>query len=169
MAKSILVKKQSEIKNSNTKWQKYPVLADEETIVEDDYAEVTVRKAEFTNIVKPPTPGRFYTYYEVKDIGSTYAHIEIEIKNLNVTGARADSIANVEVVYDNKYAYTGFSTIEDKGGSDLTYTNITNIDPLDKRIIHYLFEVPLEVRESGKPVIFTITVNKDNFSYIFIG
>ena len=155
--------------NGNTGWQKYPVLVVDETVSENDYAEMTLKTADFTNTVKPTKASGYYSYYEVKDSAKTYAHLLLEFKNLMGNGADADEIANVQVVYDNKYTYTGFSAIEEDGGSDLTYTNITRIDPLDRGVIHYIIEVPLEVRDSGKSVVFTVVFNKTSYSYALVG
>jgi hypothetical protein len=149
-------------------WQKYPFLVVGETITEADYAEMTLKTAEFTNTVKPTKASGYYSYYEVKDSTKTYAHLVLEFKNLMGNGADADEIANIQVIYDNKYVYTGFSSIEEDGGSDLTYTNITRIDPLDKGTIHYIVEVPLEVRDSGKAVVFIVTFNRTSYSYTLV-
>ena len=166
---TVLLSKQNKITNSNTSWQKYQVLTDGETVIEDGYAEMTIKKADFTSTVKPTNPGRFYSYYEVKDSSLTYAHLVLSFKNLKPTSAEADKMVGVEIIYDNKYAYTGFSAIEENGGSNLRYTNITRIDPLTSGTIHYMVEVPLEVRDSGKSVVLSIKFNRANYVYVLIG
>lgn len=149
----------------NTNWQKYPTLEYSQTIVEDDFAEMTLIKAEFSNIVKPTNASGYYSYYEVKDAAKTYAHIVIAFKNLQTNSSAADRMAHIELVYDNKYSYSGFATIEEDGGRDFTYTSITNIAPLDMGTIHYLVEVPLEVRDSEKTLAVIVTFNKASYSF----
>lgn len=154
--------------DENTSWKNYEPLTLDNTIVEKDYAEMTVKKAEFTTTVKPSKASKYYSYYEVKDSNKVYAHIMIAFKNLKSTGANADEMARVELLFDNKYTYTGFSAIEEDGGSDLTYSSISTIDPLDTGIIHYLIEVPKEIQTSGKPVVFTIALNEGQYYFEFV-
>ena len=149
----------------NTSWEKFTKLSLNNLVTEVDYAEMTIKKAEFNSTVKPTKASGYYSYYEVKDNANTYAHLIIDFKNLKTTGTNADEIASVRVVYDNKYEYRGFSAIEEDGGSDLTYTNIIRIDPLTVGTIHYIFEVPKEVKDSGLPVVFVISLNKTNYYY----
>jgi hypothetical protein len=77
----------------------------------------------------------------------------------------ADDIFNVKVLYDGKYEYNSFSTIEESGGSDFTYTSTTRIAPLTNGMLHYLISVPKEVQESGLPVLFTININGSDYYY----
>ncbi len=152
----------------NTSFEKYTKLNLDETIVENDYCEMTIKHAEFTQTVMPTNASGFYSYYEVKDNNKTYAHLIVNYKNLKTTGANADEIATVKLLYDNTYSYTGFSAIEESGGSDFTFSNITEIDPLDIGVIHYIIEVPKIVQESSKPVIFIIKFQDSSFYYQFI-
>ncbi len=152
----------SEIKE-NTSYKNFTELKIGETVTDVDYVEMTVKKAEFTSTVKSSKASSYYSYYEVKETNKVYAHLLVAFKNLKTTGLNADEVANVELIYDNRYFYTGFSTIEKDGGSDLTYTNITRIDPLDIGVIHYIIEVPNEVQESGKEVVFTINLNNEQY------
>ncbi|QNK59758.1 hypothetical protein [Paenibacillus sp. PAMC21692] len=121
--------------------------------------EIKMVSTEFATKVSPSNPGDFHTYYEVKDAGKVYVHNVFEVKNLGGRSVSADEILDVDVLYDGTYEYSGFFTIEEDGGSDFTYTNITSIDPLTSGKLHYLSEVPLEVKESGKPLEFTLKVN----------
>lgn len=129
-----------------------------------DICEFKIKEAKFTNKVVPPNPGSFHTYYEVKDKANTFLEIIVEYKNLEGTGKEADEAVHVDVLYSNKYTYSSFSTIEESGGSDFTYTNITDIDPLKTGVLHFICEVPLEVKDSGNTVDATIKVNANKYT-----
>lgn len=53
--------------------------------------------------------------------------VTISIKSLLESGKSADEFASVTIKYDGKYEYNTFSTIEENGGADFSYTNITSI------------------------------------------
>lgn len=109
--------------------------------------------------VVPPNPDDYYTYYEVKEPDKIYVHTVFKVKNLSGDSVAADEVMDVKVMYDGKYEYSAFSTIEEKGGGDFTYTNITGIAPLTEGVLHFLAEVPLEVKDSGKPVEVIVSAN----------
>lgn len=137
----------------------------DETIVIDDFAEVTIKKVEFTKRVNPPKPDSFYSYYEVKEDGLTYLHVIAQIKNLQAYSVYADEFVDIKAKYNNKYVYDSFSTIEELGGGDLTYSSITGIDPLKNGMVHFLIEVPLEVEAETSPLELNIYINGINYLY----
>ena len=55
--------------------------------------------------------------------------------------------------------------IEEDSRGDFTYSNITNISPLSTEYIHYLFEVPEEVKSSTESVVVTFTVDGNTYTY----
>ncbi len=154
--------------HSNTNWKSDTPITAGETVVVDNYAEVTANKGEFGYKVTPPNPSGYYTYYEVKDSGKIYAHISFKIKNLKPTGMDSDSALNVSLLYDNTYSYNSFCTVEEDGGSDFGYASLNRIDPLTTETVHYLIEVPEEVSTSGKPVVILIGINGQKFYYQLI-
>jgi hypothetical protein len=91
-------------------------------------------------------------------------HTICKVKNLQGESLGADDIMSVKVIYDGKYEYTGFDTIEDDDGEDFSYTNIKYIDPLTSNKIHFLNEVPLEVKDSGKDVTIEIKVEGKKYT-----
>ncbi|MFF2089275.1 bZIP transcription factor [Paenibacillus sp. NPDC058174] len=131
-----------------------------------DFAEFTVTGTKFAKIVKPSKPGTFYTYYEAKEADTTYLAITIKLKSLLEGGKKADRFADVTVKYNDKYEYKTFSTIEDQGGADFTYTNITSIEPLKTATLLYLAEVPTEVETGTSPLKAVITMNDKEYELI---
>lgn len=123
----------------------------------------SVTSAKFTTKVIPSQPSEFYTYYQVKDTNDTYIDIVLKYKNLFSSAKQADEVGDVKVKYDNQYDYSSFSAVEEKGGGDLAYSNITSIDPLTTSTLHYICEVPKEVQSSGKSVVATITINSQSY------
>jgi hypothetical protein len=136
-----------------------------ETVTVEDFADMTVTGNKFSKKIEPSKPGSFYTYYESKEADSTYFALIIKVKNLGADGINADELAEVNLKYDNKYDYDTFSTIEDRGGEDFTYTNITQIDPLKTGTLYYLAEIPNEVAKSDKPLKAVIKVQDKEYEY----
>lgn len=113
-----------------------------------DLCEFTVDYADLKKEVLPPNPDSFYSYYKEKD-GMTYLDVAISTKNLRTTARGADEFGSVKAICGAGYEYDGFSVIEESGGSDFTYTNITNIDPLQTSVIHYLISIPNELADDA--------------------
>ncbi|CAM4469738.1 bZIP transcription factor [Paenibacillus xylanexedens] len=131
----------------------------------DGYAEVSVSSDKISKKIEPSTPGSYYTYYESKEDDSTYLAIVLKVKNLNTSGTVADELANVTFTFDNQYDYPTFSTVEDKGGQDFTYSNIVSISPLKTATLYYIAEIPNEVAESDKPLKAVIKAKDNTFEY----
>lgn len=119
-----------------------------ETVSVADVCEFFVDYTNITKDVMPPAPGSFYSHYEAED-GKVYVDLCVSYKNLETSDADADEIMKGILIYGGQYEYTGFSMIEEESRSDFTYSNITSIAPLSTEYLHYLFEVPEEVENSG--------------------
>lgn len=131
-----------------------------------DFAEFTVVKTQFNKVIKPSKPGDFHTYYEAKDEGNTYLAITIKLKSLLAAGKSADDFASLTIKYNDKYEYRTFSTIEEQGGADFTYTSITSIEPLKTETLVFLAEVPKEVETDTGPLKAIITINEAEYDLI---
>lgn len=90
----------------------------------------------------------------------------ITVKSLQTSGKSASDFVNVKIIYDNKYEYTTFSTLEEDGGANFTYTNITNIEPLQSGVLHFLASVPSNIENDGKPLIAVISVKGNTYEHI---
>ncbi|HLR52645.1 MAG TPA: hypothetical protein VK072_07215 [Candidatus Avamphibacillus sp.] len=135
----------------------------------EEKSEVTLQHVELTDLVKPPNPDGIYSYYEVEEDDAIYLDVVIDIKNLRNSGRSSDDFVNVRVMYENKYEYYGFSTIEVDGGTDLSYTNITSIDPLKTATLHYIVELPDEVEENPEDIKVIIDAdNNEHYHYDFV-
>lgn len=130
-----------------------------------DFCEITLVRSKFTTKVAPSKPGSFYTYYEVKDADNIYVDTVLQIKSLLADGKTSDEFASVKVKYDGKYEYDAFSTIEESGGSDFTYTNITSIEPLKTRTLHFIAELPKEASTDKKPIQVIVSSNGTEHVY----
>lgn len=135
-----------------------------EPIIVEDYAEITVQSNKFGKSITPPNPGSFYTYYENKEANEIYFDTVIIIKSLLTSKKMSDEFMGVKVIYDNKYEYTTFSAIEEDGGSDFSYTNITSIEPLKSATLHFLASLPEEIEMDGKPL--KVIINIDGEEYV---
>lgn len=136
-----------------------------ETVVIEDFSEFTLTDTKFGKKIEPPNPSSFYTYYEAKEEGTTYLDIIITVKSLLTSGKSADEFVSVKVMFNDKYEYRTFSTIEKDGGGDFTYTNITSIEPLKNGTLHFLAEVPEEVESGTEPLDVELTINGKEYTY----
>lgn len=123
-----------------------------------DLCEFSVDYADLKKEVLPPNPDSYYSYYPEKD-GMTYLDVAISVKNLRTTARTADEFGSVKAIVGNGYEYDGFSVIEESGGGDFTYTNITNVDPLETAVIHYLISISNELADDpANGIILEITM-----------
>lgn len=134
-------------------------------LVIDGTGEYTITKTSFSKKVIPSKPGTFYTYYEAKEPGTTYLAITLKVKNLGSSAMDAESAADVKVKYDNNYEYRTFSTMEENGGEDFTYTSISEIEPLKNGTLVYLAEVPDEVETGSKPLYADVQIQGETYRY----
>lgn len=137
------------------------------TFTVPDFSEMTVSQANFTAKIVPPNKSGsgLYSYYEVKDAGNIYLDIPVSIKSLLTSGKSADEFLSVKVKYDGKYEYRTFSTVEDRGGTDFTYSNITSIEPLKSAVLHFIAELPKDASTDGKPVDIVLTISGKEHTY----
>ena len=123
-----------------------------------DLCEFAVVYADLKKEVLPPNPDSYYTYYPEKD-GMTYLDVAVSVKNLRTTARTADEFATAKAICGAGYEYTGFSIIEESGGGDFTYTNITNVAPLETAILHYLISIPNELADDESvPITLELTM-----------
>ncbi|OEC01369.1 hypothetical protein GY31_13860 [Lysinibacillus sphaericus] len=156
--------KESKTEQKNSK--AVPILKIGEVAVVNDFAEITVNSNNFGQVINPPNPGDFYTYYENKEPDQVFLNTVITVKSLQTSGKSASDFVNVKIIYDNKYEYTTFSTLEEDGGANFTYTNITNIEPLQSGVLHFLASVPSNIENDGKPLKAVISVKGNTYEHI---
>lgn len=156
----------SEEKEEGIEQPQTPTINLGEVVVIEDFAEIKVIKNVFAKRIDPPNPGSFFSYYENMETDEIYLDTVISVKSLLTSARFADEFVDVKIIYDNKYEYMTFSTIEENGGSDFTYTNITSIEPLKTGVLHFIASVPAEIENDGKPLKAIITVNGEEFEQI---
>lgn len=163
---------EEEVKSSENKEENEPeveevlAITKGNALVIDDYAEITINNNVFGKQISPPNPSSMYTYYKNEEEGEVYLDTSISVKSLLTTGQSSDEFVDVKIIYDEKYEYKTFSTIEDRGGEDFTFTNITSIEPLKTGTLHFLASVPEQVEKDGKPLKAIITVKGQTYEQI---
>ena len=150
--------------NTRADWVNYPVLTVDTPLVIEDYGEIVIKQAEFTRRVDPPVMGSYYSYYECEDDNLVFAHLIIEFKNLKTSKISVDSVADVKIIYNNKYEYRSYKAIPVDSDGSFGYGSLTSIDPLLTKTIHYLVELPIEIQGDGLPIAFIITMNSTKYS-----
>lgn len=163
---------EEEVKSSENKEENEPeveevlAITKGNALVIEDYAEITINNNVFGKQISPPNPSSMYTYYKNEEEGEVYLDTSISVKSLLTTGQSSDEFVDVKIIYDEKYEYKTFSTIEDRGGEDFTFTNITSIEPLKTGTLHFLASVPEQVEKDGKPLKAIITVKGQTYEQI---
>lgn len=134
------------------------------TTISTKNSEFFVDYANITSDVMPPHPGSWYSHYEADD-GKVYVDFCVGYKNTSSKSVGADDVISAKLKYADKYEYTGFSMIEEDSRSDFTYSNITNISPLNTEYVHYLFSVPEEVESSSDAIVISFRIDGNDYTY----
>ncbi len=140
-------------------------VAQGEVVTIGGVAEFYVDRSQIASRIDPPSPGSFYSYYEVDDPAQVYVDVCFAVCNLTASGIRADQMINATLIYADRYEFDGFSVIEADNRSDFTYTNITDVTPLTNNYVHYLFALPAEAQTSGESVVVEFTIGGCSYSY----
>lgn len=156
---------QEQAENSPVTDEQAPALIKGQPLVLADIAEYTITKTDFTKKLVPSKPGDFHSYYEAKEPGTTFLAITLKVKNLAGSGKTASKFADMTVKYDNQYEYKTSITLEERGGEDFTYPNITNIEPLKYGTLVFFAEVPDEVQTGNKPLYAEVTIEGKSYKY----
>ncbi|MCR5829356.1 MAG: hypothetical protein K6F93_03290 [Lachnospiraceae bacterium] len=134
------------------------------TVTVPDVCEIGVERIRISNDVKPENPGSVYSQYSA-DEGKVYVDVSIIYKNLDTSAIPAYDTMKCKLVYSDKYEYAGFSVVEIDGRRDFESSKSVSISPLTTEYIHYLFEVPDEVRTSTQTIDIYMTTGGKNFRF----
>lgn len=148
--------KEEAIKKFNELSEKYTInVGETKTVGNIDF---NLEKAELSHRVEPTSKPILYSYYS-PDNDKVYVYVKANITNNTKNDLSCDEIYDVEVIYNNDYAYTGFQVVQDED-MGFTYSNITTIDPLTTGGVDTLIECPSEVEtNTNAPLKLKITFN----------
>ena len=130
-----------------------------------DKCEFYIDYINITNDVTPPQPGDWYSHH-VAESGKVFVDLCVAYKNTATSDVSADDTISGKLIYAGKYEYKGFSMIEEDNRSDFTYSNITSIAPLSTEYVHFLFEVPEEVKNSGFEIFLKMNIGGKEYKII---
>lgn len=126
--------------------------------------EFTLTNVEMTYEVMPPNTNGVYMSYAAES-GKVYAHVEADVKNIMQRDIRIDELFKTSVLYDGKYAYDGF-TVVNNGDNNFDWVgSYVAATPLETCKAHGIVECPAEVDTSGKSVVVTITLDGTPYEY----
>lgn len=134
-----------------------------DTICTEDY-ELTVTGIKMSYEVLPSQTGSVYTSYPAES-GKVYIDVEATVKNTMQRDIRIEELFKASAVYDGKYPYTGFTIVDDGNRFDWV-DHYVAATPLETCIAHSLIECPVEVDNSGKPVVVYIELKDSVFEYV---
>ena len=132
------------------------------TVKVPDICEMSLDYLSISRDVKPKEPGSTYSQYSAAD-GKVYVDLCIAYKNLDTSAVSAYDTMKCTLVYADKYEYNGFSAMEIENRSDFESSKAVSVSPLSTEYIHYLFEVPDEVRTGGEGITIYLTVGGKEF------
>ncbi len=124
--------------------------------------EITLDHMNIAKDIKPKDPGTVYSQYSAAD-GKVYVDLCMSYKNLDTAAVSAYDTMKCTLVYADKYEYSGFSAMEIENRTDFESSRNVAISPLSTEFVHYLFEVPDEVRTGGEKIDLYLTVSGKNF------
>lgn len=142
----------------------YKEVKKNEMVLVEGYGEFMIKSIKLAQEVSPPNtiPDVFYIGYSVDNPNEIYLDVVMDFKNTTNVGVGADEVTNVKVIYDDKYVYDSFMTLEELGGSNFTETKIS-IEPLQSMTLHYLATLPIEVKNDNKPIKIRFSVYESNY------
>ncbi len=145
--------------------EKIPEIKDKEIVLIDDVGEFYVDFAKISTKVLPPTPKGFYSYYAA-DQGKVFVDLCLNYKNLATDDVEVYDIGDGLLIYDEKYNYSCFATVEEGNRRDFTFASISQIKPLTKEYVHYLFEVPDEVANGSGSIVIELDMSGHKYKYV---
>lgn len=141
-------------------------ITDNDKVTIDGYCEFNIKGTSFSRKIEPTNPTGYYTYLDTKDDSQKYFEITMNVKNLNSSAVKQDSLLSVKVKYDNNYEYNCSLVTEDAKGNELeTFPNLYSIEPLKSLKYRFVAEMPKEAEDDGKPLQVIISVNGNTYVY----
>lgn len=131
--------------------------------ISTEYADYTFTNVALSYDVRPTNADGFHIYYS-PDAGNVYIDVTVQVKNNEKRTIGCDTVLNMSADYNNGYTYKGFTIVEDKN-LGFTYSNISNIDPLETKALRYLIQCPKEVEETDNPLFLTTTLGGTKYTY----
>ncbi|MBP1736903.1 MAG: hypothetical protein H6Q60_784 [Oscillospiraceae bacterium] len=132
-------------------------------VITTDDMEITLNSVKLSYDVLPDDTSSFYTHYQA-DSGNVYIDVDVDVKNLQKQDLPCDDVMKVTADYNNGYEYSAFPIVEDSS-MGFTYSNITDIQPLETLGMRYLISCPEEVETSSNPLIVYFKIDNEQFSY----
>lgn len=145
--------------------EKIPEIRDKEKVLIDEVGEFYVDFAKISAKVLPPSPRGIYSYYKA-DQGKAYVDLCLAYKNLAADDVEVYDIGDGLLIYDEKYNYSCFATIEEDNRGDFTLASISRIKPLTMEYVHYLFEVPDEVANGTGSIVIELDMTGNKYKYV---
>lgn len=145
--------------------EKIPEIKDREKVLIDEVGEFYVDFAKISAKVLPPTPRGLYSYYAA-DQGKFFVDLCLNYKNLAPDDVEVYDIGDGLLIYDEKYNYSCFATVEEDNRSDFTFASISRIKPLTTEYVHYLFEIPAEVANESGSIVIELDMSGHKYKYV---
>lgn len=109
--------------------------------------------------IEPLNNSGNYSHIDIKNNDNTYIDVIIDVKNLNNKPKLTSDLITAKIKIKTT-EYPCFSVAENAANTDLAANDLIN--PLEKREIHYVAEVPRT--EATGQVEVTLTINGKNYS-----
>lgn len=134
-----------------------------QTVSTEDF-DFTLNNVELTYELKPKNTSSVYTSYTAPD-GKVYIHVDGTYYNKAKKDVCIRDLFTPNADYDNGYAYKGFAVV-DKGDNSFDWVSSYVVaTPLESCHYHGLIECPKVVDGSDAPLIVTLEIGGETYTY----
>lgn len=115
---------------------------------------------EFTDSVKAQNSNEFGSTYENDSEVNTYLDIKLQYTHNGAESLSADKVAAMTAKISGAQ-YSGFAAVETDEGQNIEFANSVEIAPGATVQMHYIFNVPKELKNSGEGLAVDVALDKN--------
>lgn len=127
-----------------------------DTLVSEELGQIVLQTVNVSKEIKPANATGLYTYYKVKDTGSSFVYLTTFVTNNSNNDLMASSLATIKLVDSSGNEYPCMAIYENDEHSTLANASTTSLANGKTGIVHYAFEVNDEIASGEKTLIITI-------------
>jgi tetratricopeptide (TPR) repeat protein len=162
--------KQEEIDKKAEQEAREKALMEPGKVITTDHMTASFVEADLTDHIYPDSRSGIYTYYSVKETGTTWMDIKFKVKNSGTGILNLDTmVQDVCATYDGNLEYTSYALFYSTGKDiDRVYEYMNNsIDPLQEVTLHITIEMPVEAKTSEKSLEVTFALDGEKQLLIY--
>lgn len=127
-----------------------------DTLTSEELGQIVLQTVNVGKEIKPANATGLYSYYKVKDAGSSFVYLTTSVTNNSNSDIMASSLVTIKLVDSTGNEYPGMAIYENDDHSTLANASNTSLANGKTGIVHYAFEVNDEVASGEKTLIITM-------------